>query len=121
MTNHRINLEHIGKRMPYKVPDNFFQELEQNVRHELGGVLDNPPSHQHRNRNKSLFRFRYGIAIRALTTAAAVVALVIGGVLYLQHRNQEYAAIDRAFEQLDQNDQTVILESFYDDIFINEF
>ena len=115
--NNRIDIDRIGKRMPYTTPDNFFSELEQNVRHELGGVVDNTSYPNSIHKRHLLMR---PIAIKALTTAAAAVLLVICGVLYLQHRDQGYTAIDDAFEQLDPNDQMMIMEGFYDDIFINE-
>ncbi len=115
--NNRIDIDRIGKRMPYTTPDNFFSELEQNVRHELGGVVDNTSYPNSIHKRHLLMR---PIAIKALSTAAAAVLLVICGVLYLQHRDQGYTAIDDAFEQLDPNDQMMIIEGFYDDIFINE-
>ncbi|MDO4181490.1 MAG: hypothetical protein Q4D36_09415 [Bacteroidales bacterium] len=102
----------VGKRMPYTVPDNFFTEMEDNVYLELNAQ---PPVKTRRHR--TFMR----MAITALTTAAATVALVL--ILdkgpHAVHTTG-FAEVEQAFGNLGAEDQVYLFSVYQDDIFMNE-
>lgn len=102
----------VGKRMPYTVPDNFFTEMEDNVYLEL-----NAQSPVRAKRQRTFLR----MAVTALTTAAATVALVL--VLDKGPRavhTTDFAEVEQAFTNLVAEDQTYLFSVYQDDIFMNE-
>lgn len=102
----------VGKRMPYTVPDNFFTEMEDNVYLEL-----NAQSPVRAKRQRTFLR----MAITALTTAAATVALVLilDNGSHAVHTTG-FAEVDRAFGNLGTEDQAYLFSVYQDDIFMNE-
>lgn len=98
--------------MPYTVPDNFFTEMEDNVYLEL-----NAQSPVRAKRQRTFLR----MAVTALTTAAATVALVL--VLDKVPRavhTTDFAEVEQAFTNLVAEDQTYLFSVYQDDIFMNE-
>lgn len=102
----------VGKRMPYTVPDNFFTEMEDNVYLELNAQ---PPVKTRRHR--TFMR----MAITALTTAAATVALVLilDNGSHAVHTT-DFAEVEQAFGNLGAEDQVYLFSVYQDDIFMNE-
>lgn len=102
----------VGKRMPYTVPDNFFAEMEDNIYLELNAQ---PPVKARRHR--TFMR----VAITALTTAAATVALVLvfNKGPHAIHTTG-FAEVEQAFGNLAAEDQMYLFSVYQDDIFINE-
>lgn len=101
-----------GKRMPYTVPDGFFTEMEDNVRLELN-VQPLAKVRHHRTFMR--------LAITALTTAAATVALI----LILDKGSHAihttgFADVEQAFGKLGAEDQMYLFSVYQDDIFMNE-
>lgn len=101
-----------GKRMPYTVPDGFFTEMEDNVYLEL---KVQPPVK--RGRHRTFMR----LAITALTTAAATVALVliIDKGSHAVHTTG-FADVEQAFGKLETEDRMYLFSVYQDDIFMNE-
>lgn len=106
----------IGKRMPYAVPDGFFDEMEQRLREELGHAsrpLPNP-----RKRNKMI-----PFVVGALTVAAVVVWAF---VLIPREENPdsasaiELAEVEQAFGNLAMEDQAYMLSVYEECLSINE-
>ena len=58
----QFNFEQVGKRMPYNVPDGFFDQLEQNVMAEV--MADNTATDKPRQKARTL-----KIAIRTILAA----------------------------------------------------
>ena len=107
-----FNFNKVGRRMPYTVPDNFFAEMEDNVRMELTGR----PQLKAR-RHRTFMR----MVVTALTTAAATVALVLvfNKGPHALHTTG-FAEVEQAFGSLGTEDQMYLLSVYQDDIFINE-
>ncbi len=105
--NRKTEFERIGRRMPYKVPDGMFDELEREVLAATG--CDRKPSH----------RFR---TIALTVAAAASLALA---VTFAWHRAQpqprtgSLAEVQRAFAELDDADREFLSEIYDEDMFIN--
>lgn len=102
-----FNLEDVGKRMPYTVPDNFFDQLESNVMAEVKAP-----------RKANVVK----VAFRTLLAAAAAVTLF----LVISRNHPENAAsedllayVEQAYSDLDVEDQEFLMEIYEEDDFIN--
>ncbi len=107
-----FDFNNVGKRMPYNVPDGFFFEMEDNICQGL-----NPRPTVKIKRRRNLIR----MTITALTTAAAIVALV----LILNHGSYavhpaDFAEVEQAFGNLGAEDQVYLVSVYQDDIFMND-
>lgn len=107
----RFDIEQTGnKQMPYLVPDDFFKKLEEDVMAEVHTEVN----------MKSTRRRRWYIGSAALTIAAGVALFL---VLHLQKPETDagdFAYVEQAFNQLNTEDQNYILDTYQNDVFINE-
>lgn len=99
----------IGKRMPYKVPDGFFTEMEKNVRKKT-----QTPA----KRRKSVYR---RISVAALSAAAAAAAILfLPDTDTVKSPGTGIDDVEQAFGKLSYEDQTRLLDFYQEDIFIND-
>lgn len=110
--DNRFDFDKTGKRMPYTVPDGFFDELERNVRRQTA------PRPTTSAKRKPLFRH---VAMLAAASAAAAIALP----MVFSYRPAPQPAytmenVEQAFADLSGEDQAYILEVYNEDIFINQ-
>ncbi len=102
-----FDLGNIGKKMPYRVPDGFFLELERRILAEAGPgrmpVCKKPRQH-------------YG-KIFASAVMAAAAALVLFAVLELRSGENGIREIDKAFAGLDTEDQEYLLGIYENEIY----
>lgn len=109
----KFDLDKIGKRMPYNVPDGFFDTIEVNILKETTEKERQKP-----NRRRARL-----IAIRAFIAVAACVAFLFVFNTYLKTSvtdNVEMSDIDYAFSNLSTDDQAYLVDMYQNDIFINE-
>lgn len=108
--NKDFDFKQVGKRMPYEVPEGFFDEMEQNVMAEVKTDIAKA--------QKS--RWRRRLAWGTIAGAAAAVALLLT-VNLRGHDASGYtdADVDRAFAQLQPADQEFLLEVYDEDVFIS--
>lgn len=100
------NFDKIGKKMPYRVPDTFFDELENTIMIEV----------QKRQNKRNILKIFY----RSVAVAATIALLIIVGGSGTKNDKTDFAEIAQAFDNLSEADQTYLLEIYQDDIFINE-
>ena len=100
------NFDKIGKKMPYRVPDTFFDELENTIMIEV----------QKRQNKRNILKIFY----RSVAVAATIALLMIVGGSGTKNDKTDFAEIAQAFDNLSEADQTYLLEVYQDDIFINE-
>ena len=100
------NFDKIGKKMPYRVPDTFFDELENTIMIEV----------QKRQNKRNILKIFY----RSVAVAATIALLMIVGGSGTKNDKTDFAEISQAFDNLSDADQTYLLEIYQDDIFINE-
>ncbi len=100
------NFDKIGKKMPYRVPDTFFDELENTIMIEV----------QKRQNKRNILKIFY----RSVAVAATIALLMIVGGSGTRNDKTDFAEIAQAFDNLSEADQTYLLEIYQDDIFINE-
>ncbi|MBP5800130.1 MAG: hypothetical protein J6W43_09525 [Prevotella sp.] len=102
----------IGKQMPYTVPDNFFDELEEKVMRE---VKAQPVK---KDKAKTI-----RMAIRAALAVAACLALFLIVKKVLPQGSDtvtdDFANVELAFNNLSTEDQDYLLEVYQEELFMN--
>lgn len=106
-----FDFDNIGKKMPYTVPDNFFDQIEDSI---LEKVKSYKPISHNPKKNFRLITFRATLAI----AAAIALFFIIKSVFFQQ--NTTIYDVEQAFSKLSEEDQDYIITVFEDDIFINE-
>lgn len=116
-----FSFDSIGKRMPYRMPENFLQDMEASVMKRIQAGEDEPvpatiqaslplkASHDHS---------RFRILFRSAVSAAAVATLFI--VCYNTMRpkpTNSYDDIERAFDNLSSDDQAFMISTYSNDAF----
>ena len=115
----QFNFEQVGKRMPYNVPDGFFNQLEQNVMDEIkaaNGESAQPKSKVQKARTAK-------IAIRTILAAAAAVALFFVVTKNLPNddaQSETFENVELAYNDLSTEDQEYLMEIYEEDVFLIE-
>ena len=111
----------VGKRMPYNVPDEFFDKFEENVMEDVRGQKDDV--REGVNRNKAM-----RIALRAAIAVAAALALffVVRATLLQSEpvlaSADDFESVELAFNNLSTEDQDFLIQVYEeDDVLINDF
>ena len=116
----QFNFEQVGKRMPYNVPDGFFDQLEQNVMAEV--KADNGKSAQLKPKVQKAHTVK--IAIRTILAAAAAVALFFVVTMNMSNdtspTEDSFTNVELAYNNLSTEDQEFLLEVYEEDEFIND-
>lgn len=105
----KFDFNQIGKRMPYSTPNNFFDKLEKEVKASL-------PSKSKHKRNRI-------ITISVMSIAASLLLLFGIGIKIDKNNdeanNEKYnmAAVEKAFSNLNENDQAALISIYQDDVF----
>lgn len=103
MDNNR--LDKIGRQMPYRVPDSFFDDFENRI---IAG---------HRRRS---IRHKAKKLLLPLGAAAAIAILLLAVRPAAFSPATGYAEIAQAFDDLSEADRTCLLDTYQDDIFFNQ-
>lgn len=102
----RFDFEKVGKQMPYKVPEGFFNELENNILAEVGAK----PKHSYLR-----------IVARSFAAAAAVVALTFTVINLTAEQTDGLNDILVSFNKLSTNDQEFLLDLYQDDMLMEYY
>ena len=108
-----FDLKNIGKKMPYTVPEGFFDALEQNV---LAATTDRNKQEKPAAKRRTMFK--------TMLAAAAGLALVLVFSIYSKVNNKEnsqetsFTEVEQAFCSLSQTHQDYHIEAYQDDIFL---
>lgn len=103
MDNNRF--DKIGRQMPYRVPDSFFDDFENRI---IAG---------HRRRST---RHWIKKLLLPLGAAAAIAILLLAVRPAAFSPATGYAEIAQAFDDLSEADRTCLLDTYQDDIFFNQ-
>ncbi len=102
----------LKKRMPYKTPANFLDEIENNVWKEIGQEAPKSPKHK-----PARIRFLFG----AIGVAACISMLFVLNVLpHKENKSDDFRQVEQAFANLSIEDQNYIINVYQEDLFINE-
>lgn len=116
-----FDFKQIGKRMPYRVPDGFFQEMEHNV---LDAVAEKAAERKSAMAERKPLQAKRFVFTRLAKYAAAVAASVV--VLLAVNVKFFYVAaptdmqdVEAAFDQLSLSDQECLVELYQEDVFLD--
>ena len=102
----QFDLDMVGKKMPYNVPDGFFDKLEDDVILKIA-----------EEKNRKPLR----IVMRAvLAVAAAVAVSFVVQPMLVKDSADDFESVELAFNNLSVDDQNYLLQVYEeDDLFIN--
>ncbi|WP_308394691.1 hypothetical protein [Prevotella sp.] len=105
----KFDFNQIGKRMPYSTPDNFFDKLEKEVKASLPSERNN----QHAR-----------IITMSVLSIAASLLLLFGISTTINNKGDDakkeqynMAAVEKTFNNLDDDDQNALINIYQDDVF----
>ena len=109
----QFDFNQVGKRMPYSVPNGFFDQLEEDVMKDVRGQKDDVRGGA--NRKKALY-----IALRVAMAAAAAIALfLVVSSLLPKDSADGFDSVQLAYNNLSDEDQEFLSEIYEEDEFIN--
>lgn len=100
------SFDKIGKRMPYRVPETFFDDIETRILAETRSP----------RKSRNILKFAY----RGLAVAASLTLLFIATNPDVFSHKTDFAEVAQAFDNLSDADRAFLLDIYQDDIFINE-
>ena len=106
-----FDFNRIGKRMPYKTPEGFLDEMEANVWKE---VQNEPPKTAERK------TFRLRVFAWTMAIAASITPLFVFHPFSPKEETVSFSGVEQAFANLSQEDQAYMLAVYQEDIFMNE-
>ncbi len=115
-----FDFDKVGKRMPYRVPDEFFRNLEKTVLGRVAGEdLGAIPAEIYGGAGKPkaarIWRLVSSVA------AAVVVLFALGGIMAQRPSAGDYMAnIETAYSSLTEDEQEFLASMYEDDIFFND-
>lgn len=119
----------IGKRMPYKTPEEFFDDMESNIFKELDmedtastdNALSTEPAIAEPAKSVKTKRSYMRVIMRSIVALAAAITLffVISVNIPKESNPNDYTDVEQAFSNLSTEDQTYILAVYQDDVFMN--
>ncbi len=116
-----FDFKQIGKQIPYRVPDGFFQEMEHNV---LDAVAEKATERKPAMTERKPLQAKRFVFTRLAKYAAAVAASVV--VLLAVNMKFFYVAaptdmqdVEAAFDQLSLSDQECLVELYQEDVFLD--
>lgn len=122
--------EKLNKRLPYSVPDGFFDVMEANVMAKIKAdaeagtsVGDDKADTQmwDKQYRKTIKRTRT-ISLSFLAMAASLLLLftILPKTTKTAQQTNDMESIDKAFSQLSTDDQTFLMEVYDDDMFLDD-
>ena len=106
-----FDFNRIGKRMPYRTPEGFFDEMEADVWKEVRNGL--PPAHKRK-------AFRPRALAASLAVAASMALLLVFGTVSHKGQTGSFSKVEQAFANLSLEDQAYVLAVYREDLFMNE-
>ena len=119
-----FDFKQIGKQMPYRVPDGFFQEMERNV---LDAVAEKaterkPAMPERKPLQAKRFVFTRLAKYAAAVAASVVVLLAVNVKFFHTAAPADMQDVEAAFNQLSLSDQECLVELYQEDVFLdNDF
>ncbi len=113
----QFDFNQVGKRMPYGVPDGFFDRLQDNVMHEI----EEAPHVQSATIIKTKARKTWMLRLAPLTAALVAVLLIPHRTTKEEVRQDgSYAKVEQAFNNLSDADRNYLVSVYQDDLFLNQ-
>lgn len=120
----------LNKRLPYSVPDGFFDVMEANVMARIkadaeagASVGDDKADTQMRDKQyrKPIKRTRtISLSILAMAASLLLLFTILSKNTKTAQQTNDLESIDKAFSQLSTDDQTFLMEVYDDDMFLDD-
>ena len=123
-----FDFKQIGKRMPYRVPNGFFQEMERNVLDAVAEkAAERKPAMEERKSamterkpvQAKRFVFTRLAKYAAAVAASVVVLLAVNVKFFHTAAPAEMQDVEAAFNQLSLSDQECLVELYQEDVFLD--
>lgn len=121
--------EKLNKRLPYSVPDGFFDVMEANVMAKIKADAEAGTSVGDDKADTQMWDKRYRKTIkRTRTISLSILAMAASLLLFTilskntktAQQTNDLESIDKAFSQLSTDDQTFLMEVYDDDMFLDD-
>lgn len=122
--------EKLNKRLPYSVPDGFFDVMEANVMAKIKADAEAGTSVGDDKADTQMWDKRYrktikrtrAISLSFLAMAASLLLLftILSKTTKTAQQTNDLESIDKAFSQLSTDDQTFLMEVYDDDMFLDD-
>lgn len=121
--------EKLNKRLPYSVPDGFFDVMEANVMAKIKADAEAGTSVGDDKADTQMLNKRYRKTIkRTRTISLSILAMAASLLLFTifsqstktAQQANDMESIDKAFSQLSTDDQTFLMEVYDDDMFLDD-
>lgn len=118
----------LNKRLPYSVPDGFFDVMEANVmariKAEAGASVggDKADTQMRDKQYRKTIKRTRTISLSILAMAASLLLLftIFPKSTKTAQQINDLESIDKAFSQLSTDDQTFLMEVYDDDMFLDD-
>lgn len=116
-----FDFKQIGKQMPYRVPDGFFQEMEHNVLDAVAEKTAERKSAMAECKPVQAKRFVFTRLVKyaAAVAASVVVLLAVNMKFFYVAAPAEMQDVEAAFNQLSLSDQESLVELYQEDVFLD--
>lgn len=122
--------EKLNKRLPYSVPDGFFDVMEANVMAKIKADAEAGTSVGDDKADTQMLNKRYRKTIKRTRTISLSILAMAASLMLLftifpkstktAQQTNDMESIDKAFSQLSTDDQTFLMEVYDDDMFLDD-
>ena len=120
--------EKLNKRLPYRVPDGFFDVMEANVMAKIkadaginvGGDKADTQMRDKQYRKTTTHTRTISLSILAMAASLLLLFTIFSQSTKTVQQTNGMESIDKAFSQLNTDDQAFLMEIYDDDMFLDD-
>ena len=120
--------EKLNKRLPYSVPDGFFNVMEANVMAKIkadaginvGGDKADTQMRDKQYRKTTTHTRTISLSILAMAASLLLLFTIFSQSTKTVQQTNGMESIDKAFSQLNADDQAFLMEIYDDDMFLDD-
>lgn len=120
--------EKLNKRLPYSVPDGFFDVMEANVMAKIkadaginvGGDKADTQMRDKQYRKTTTHTRTISLSILAMAASLLLLFTIFSQSTKTAQQTNGMESIDKAFSQLSTDDQAFLMEIYDDDMFLDD-
>lgn len=120
--------EKLNKRLPYSVPDGFFDVMEANVMAKIkadaginvGGDKADTQMRDKQYRKTTTHTRTISLSILAMAASLMLLFTIFSQSTKTAQQTNGMESIDKAFSQLNTDDQAFLMEIYDDDMFLDD-
>lgn len=115
--NQDYSFERVGKKMPFSMPDDFFDKMQANVLAEVAKEEKMKQAKRHKAKIVRLFLAAASMAA-CVCIAVLVGRSVMGADAKMQHPAASVASVDKAYENLSADEQQELNATYANDVYL---